>query len=135
MYHGGTWGTVCDDLWAIGAAHVVCRQLACGEGIGALGNGHFGAGAGAIFLDDVQCQGDETTLGQCRHLGLSTHNCGHHEDAGVICSGTRTARVPVSLTRETFLRSNVTLQESFFISFEPIGGYTFFKLKSILFLS
>lgn len=88
VYHNGTWGTVCDDLWAIGAAHVVCRQLDCGEGVGAPGSSHFGAGAGSILLDDVQCQGNETTLGQCRHLGLSIHNCGHQEDAGVVCSGT-----------------------------------------------
>ena len=94
MYHNGTWGTVCDDLWSIGAARVVCRQLDCGEGVGALGNGHFGEGVGSILLDDVQCQGNETTLGQCRHLGLSIHNCGHREDAGVICSGTHSRLSP-----------------------------------------
>ncbi|XP_055976307.1 deleted in malignant brain tumors 1 protein-like [Sorex fumeus] len=86
LYHNGTWGTVCDDLWGLPAAHVVCRQLGCGQGLGALGSGHFGEGTGTILLDDVQCRGHETSLGRCRHLGLSTHNCGHHEDAGVVCS-------------------------------------------------
>ncbi|KAF7480964.1 Hypothetical predicted protein [Marmota monax] len=88
VHHNGTWGTVCDDLWSIDAAHVVCWQLGCGEGISALGSGYFGKGVGSILLDDVQCQGTETSLGRCQHLGLSVHNCGHHEDAGVICSGT-----------------------------------------------
>lgn len=78
---------MCDDLWGIHAAHVVCRQLDCGEGISALGNGHFGEGTGSILLDNVQCLGNETTLGRCRHLGLSVHDCGHEEDAGVVCSG------------------------------------------------
>ncbi|XP_045710484.1 deleted in malignant brain tumors 1 protein-like [Phyllostomus hastatus] len=86
VYHNGTWGTVCDDLWDINAARVVCQQLGCGESVGAPGNGRFGAGTGHILLDNVQCQGDETTLGQCQHRGLSVHNCGHHEDAGAICS-------------------------------------------------
>uniref|UniRef100_A0A8D2AIB4 SRCR domain-containing protein n=1 Tax=Sciurus vulgaris TaxID=55149 RepID=A0A8D2AIB4_SCIVU len=86
VQHNGTWGTVCDDLWSIEAAQVVCRQLGCGEGVRALGSGHFGQGLGSILLDDVQCRGTETSLGQCRHPGLSVHNCGHHEDAGVICS-------------------------------------------------
>ncbi|CAO2583586.1 Deleted in malignant brain tumors 1 protein, partial [Lemmus lemmus] len=88
VFHNGTWGTVCDDLWGIEDAHVVCRQLDCGKGVSALGNGHFGEGVGSIFLDDVQCQGSEASLGQCQHQGLSVHNCGHHEDASVICSGT-----------------------------------------------
>lgn len=91
VYHNSTWGTVCDDLWDISAAHVVCRQLGCGKGIRAVAHGHFGDGMGSILLDDVQCQGNETSLGQCRHLGLSVHNCGHHEDAGVICSGTHSS--------------------------------------------
>ncbi|KAM5322410.1 scavenger receptor cysteine-rich domain-containing protein DMBT1-like isoform 2-T2 [Glossophaga mutica] len=100
VYHNGTWGTVCDDLWDINAAHVVCQQLGCGEGIGALGNGHFGAGTGHILLDNVRCRGDETTLGQCLHLGLSVHNCGHHEDAGAVCSASATgmATSPASIS-------------------------------------
>ncbi|XP_058527083.1 deleted in malignant brain tumors 1 protein [Ochotona princeps] len=101
VYHNSTWGTVCDDLWDISAAHVVCRQLGCGEGVSALGHGHFGDGVGSILLDDVQCQGNETSLSQCRHLGLSVHNCGHHEDAGVICSVTdpmSTKVIPLPVT-------------------------------------
>ena len=46
----------------------------------------FGAGIGPIFLDDVRCRGDETNLNDCPHNGVGNHNCGHIEDAGVICS-------------------------------------------------
>ncbi|XP_035883318.1 deleted in malignant brain tumors 1 protein [Phyllostomus discolor] len=100
VYHNGTWGTVCDDLWDIHAARVVCQQLGCGESVGAPGSGRFGAGTGHILLDDLQCRGDETTLGQCQHRGLSVHNCGHHEDAGAVCSAstTGTATSPASIS-------------------------------------
>nr|XP_044636628.1 putative DMBT1-like protein [Equus asinus] len=87
VLHQGTWGTVCDDLWDLNEAEVVCRQLGCGRAVSALGKAYFGPGSGDIFLDNLQCSGVERYLGQCAHSGWSEHNCGHHEDAGVICSG------------------------------------------------
>ena len=39
-----------------------------------------------ILLDDVRCTGSERNLLECAHAGLGLHNCGHQEDAGVVCS-------------------------------------------------
>ena len=49
-------------------------------------NAYFGAGTGLINMDNVQCTGTENNLVDCTYL--STHNCGHFEDAGVTCGGT-----------------------------------------------
>uniref|UniRef100_H0UVU5 Uncharacterized protein n=1 Tax=Cavia porcellus TaxID=10141 RepID=H0UVU5_CAVPO len=96
VLHQGVWGTVCDDLWDLNEAKVVCRQLGCGQAVSSPGEAHFGAGTGSIFLDNLQCSGMERFLGQCAHLGWSEHNCGHHEDAGVICSAPGPKHTPVN---------------------------------------
>ena len=51
----------------------------------AMSSATFGQGTGPIFLDDLGCTGMESSLLSCSHRGIGVHNCGHHEDAGVVC--------------------------------------------------
>ena len=60
-------------------------------GARAYSNAYFGQGNGPIQLDNVQCSGTEQRLLSCSHL--RSHNCGHHEDAGVSCSSTASERL------------------------------------------
>ena len=45
----------------------------------------FTNGAGQIWLDNVQCGGNESMLVNCSRSGFGQHNCVHSEDAGVRC--------------------------------------------------
>ena len=85
VYHNGAWGTVCDDSWDINDAAVVCRQLGYSRATSARENAAFGQGSGPIHYDDVACTGTETRLANCSHPGIGIENCGHNEDAGVVC--------------------------------------------------
>lgn len=89
VFYKSQWGTVCDDDWEMSNADVVCRQLGCGHAVLAPTSAHFGRGSGPIWLDNVVCRGQEAALTHCTHRGFGENNCGHGEDAGVICLGKR----------------------------------------------
>ncbi len=87
MYHNAVWGSVCDDQWDISDAQVVCRQLGCGAALRADRNSVFGAGEGVVWLNRVECRGNEIHLWDCP-LSLKNHtDCSRKEHAGLTCAG------------------------------------------------
>ena len=100
--YSGEWGTVCDDYWTETDAAVACKRLGHAGVVDALVESAAPFGGAAedvpIWLDDVQCTGDETDLLACPRTGgiaVGVHNCPtlprHQEDAGVRCAATSDA--------------------------------------------
>ena len=89
------WGVVCDDYWTNDDADVVCKALDYERSephAGRFRQSYFGAGTGPIWLDDLLCDGDETSLLDCLVAGgrqardaIGEHNCRVTEIVGVRC--------------------------------------------------
>ena len=87
IFYSDTWGTVCDDYWDLRDAIVVCRQLGYSSALTAKGKASFGTGRGKVWLDNVECLGNESSIDMCPSNEWGDNNCGHHEDASVVCTG------------------------------------------------
>lgn len=67
-----------------------------------------------IWLDNLECNGDEVSINDCRQNDVGVHDCGHHEDAAVQCipesSGnvSEVALITVVLDREPFISISIT---------------------------
>ena len=45
----------------------------------------YAGGSGPIWLDDLECTGNETSLLDCVHKPWGVSNCAHTEDVAVQC--------------------------------------------------
>merc|ERR1712031_358 len=98
--YNGRYNTVCDDNFGYQEAQVICRQIfgtsprhSAGWNQGGYSLGSWStpsyldrSNSGNILWDDMSCNGGEYQLSQCGHRGDYSHNCGHGEDAWVVCN-------------------------------------------------
>ena len=76
---------MCDDRWSIDDATVACKQLGYYGYINNYTNASYGAGSRSIWLGNLNCQGNETSLFSCPGNKIGDRKCSHHEDIGVRC--------------------------------------------------
>ena len=82
----GVWGTICDNSWNIRNAHVICRMLGLPPATAAFGSAVFGRGHGMVWLEKLNCTGNESSIFECDHgvFGSETR-CKHSADSAVMC--------------------------------------------------
>ncbi|XP_065913717.1 scavenger receptor cysteine-rich domain-containing group B protein-like isoform X2 [Dysidea avara] len=83
--HNKEWGTVCDNSWSPNDGIVACHQLGLSY-VSVTTNAYYGQGRRQIWLENLSCTGSESQLFDCTHNGYGSHDCGHHEDAGLVCN-------------------------------------------------
>ena len=108
LQHGGVWGTVCDDNFHYSDATVACRQLGLGrvlkvwtrdgtdadddpQPVSALG---LSSSAWPVWLENLQCGGEEASLTECGFSGWASSDCDHSEDVHLLCAVRRSPPPP-----------------------------------------
>uniref|UniRef100_A0A8C5H9Q2 HHIP-like protein 1 n=1 Tax=Gouania willdenowi TaxID=441366 RepID=A0A8C5H9Q2_GOUWI len=76
IYIQNEWGTVCDDLFSRRAGDVVCRQLGFTTALAVMKRAVLGEAKTSvrILLDDVECEGEERNLLECKRSRVGRHN-------------------------------------------------------------
>lgn len=87
VFHDGEWGTVCDDGWDLLDASVVCRELGYWTATAITNSSVYGEGAGHVWVRNVQCTGNQTSLRSCPSMAWQSQTCGHDRDVGIVCKG------------------------------------------------
>lgn len=86
VYYNEKWGTICSDHFDERSADVACRQLGYLNALDYACCAQFGFGHGPIWMDDLRCNGSETSLHQCSARPFGCSDCDHFQDVGLICN-------------------------------------------------
>jgi len=89
VYYNGEWGTVCVDEWDYHDATVVCRQLGFYSSARAYVSARYGQRTRPIWLSELACLGNESSLSECGQFSVGAKNCTYSDDAAVSCRGFR----------------------------------------------
>uniref|UniRef100_A0A8C4MEX3 SRCR domain-containing protein n=1 Tax=Equus asinus TaxID=9793 RepID=A0A8C4MEX3_EQUAS len=85
----GKWGHVCNREWTQREASVVCRQLGCGDAVGAPKYVPLPGEMQLPWLHNVSCSGKESSLWECSLGAWTRSECPHEWVVVALCkSGT-----------------------------------------------
>ena len=85
IFYNGSWFAVCDYIFGIEEADVVCRQLGFEAAIAPICCSQYGYTNLPGLFNSVDCAGSEDNLLSCPHTEAGFGNCQRYSHAGVIC--------------------------------------------------
>ena len=86
VYYNKTWGWVCGDQWDKRDADVACRMMDFDGSLSAYFETENDTETELpVWLNNVQCAGNESSLFACVHGGFGYHGCKGKRKAGVRC--------------------------------------------------
>ncbi|VDI01206.1 Hypothetical predicted protein, partial [Mytilus galloprovincialis] len=88
VYHNGNWGTICDDMFDINDARVLCHTLGFSSSHPVIPKltpyGSFSSSS-PVLMDDLKCLGTETDIANCRFNGWGKSDCTYRESISISC--------------------------------------------------
>ncbi|CAC5361277.1 unnamed protein product [Mytilus coruscus] len=84
VYHSGKWGEICSNEFDDKDAAVICKMLGYKQGNIRIANSTFSNSTGLIWLDKLQCLGNEEDVALCKSDGFGVKNC-KQQKAAVFC--------------------------------------------------
>ncbi|XP_076461001.1 uncharacterized protein LOC143293704 [Babylonia areolata] len=82
---GGVWGGICNNDFDSRDATVVCRQLKKGTNGMVMKNNRRWKLPENMYLDKMECVGNESSIEFCRHGGWGDYSCRSSKAVSVIC--------------------------------------------------
>ncbi len=90
VLRNGVWGIICSNGWDNNDAKVVCQQLGQFQGVArnpkSYARDRWTYEEAHIWLDNVNCDGSETSLEHCSSTGWGTGDCQTSDFASVCCA-------------------------------------------------
>ena len=90
ILYAGLWGVICDTFgFDLASANVICRQLGYPGALRVADFYEFYENTGHIWLTNIDCTGNESTVADCPHSGFGgDRDYCIFGQAGVECIGT-----------------------------------------------
>ncbi|KAH3788506.1 hypothetical protein DPMN_166651 [Dreissena polymorpha] len=123
----GEWGTICDDNFGEAEAGVVCGMLGYARNGAITAMGTYGSGSTSqpIHLDNVDCEGNEDTLLECKHNAIDFTDCNHKEDVGVVCKAATHAVIRLEGQGSTEVQGRVEISTDNGVTWSTIRSDNF----------